>query len=99
MKESKERELQALQKDSADQIKYNDEESKRNVDKLELEKKKKGDELRALMTSHNAEEEKCRGTLATTIRQQYNEKITEYDSMMDLKTKEKEEKLVFSYRN
>lgn len=94
MKDSREKELIQLKKETEQQIKANEEEHKRNMEKLDAEKKKKTDELKTLVDANKNEEEKNRMTLSNLIRQQFNEKIMEYDAMMDGKTKEKEEQKV-----
>ncbi|MDR3582419.1 MAG: hypothetical protein P4L67_04065 [Candidatus Pacebacteria bacterium] len=94
MKDTREQELIRLKKETDQQIKYNEEEHKRNMEKLEAEKKKKTDELKALVETNKNEEEKNRNALGGLIRQQFNEKIFEYDSMMEGKNKEREEQKV-----
>ena len=94
MKDSKEHELITLKKECEQQIKYNEEDHKRNMEKLDAERKKKMDEIRSLVEVNKNEEEKNRGFLSSQIRQQYNEKIIEYDNIMDTKTKEREEQKV-----
>ena len=70
-----------------------DESHKREMEKLEAEKKKKMDELKALIEANKTEEEKNRSLLSSNIKQ-FNEKIDEYDKIMESKTKEKEEQEV-----
>ena len=96
VKDSKEQELIAIKKDSEQLIKEHDEEHKRMLEKLEGERKKKADELAALTQLNKTEEEKNRGLLSTQIRQQFNDKILDYDGTMEAKTKEKEEQKVSS---
>jgi len=63
--------------------------------KLENEKKAKTEEIKQLIDANKIEEEKNRGLLSSQIRQQFNDKIAEYDNMMETKNKEKEEQKVF----
>ena len=84
-----------MKKECEQQIKYNDEEHKRNMAKLENEKKAKTEEIKQLIDANKIEEEKNRGLLSSQIRQQFNDKIAEYDNMMETKNKEKEEQKVF----
>lgn len=65
------------------------------MEKLEAECKKKMDEIKVLIETNKNEEDKIRGTLSSLIRQQFNEKIDEYDKMMKEKNKEKEDQEVF----
>jgi len=67
------------------------------MEKLEAERKKKMDELKLLIDVNKNEEEKNRGLLSSQIRQQFNEKIDEYDKMMKDRNKDKEEQEV-NYR-
>ena len=94
VKETKEEELLAIKTEGEQLTKEHDEEHKRNLEKLEGERKKKADELAALMALSKLEEEKNRGALGTQIRQQFNDKIVDYDTAMETKTKEKEEQRV-----
>lgn len=64
------------------------------MEKLEAEQKKKMDELKLLIDANKNEEEKNRGLLSSQIRQQFNEKIDEYDKLMKDRSKDKEDQEV-----
>lgn len=64
------------------------------MEKLEAERKKKDDELKLLIATNKTEEEKNRGMLSSQIRQQFNEKVDEYDKMMKDRSKDKEDQEV-----
>lgn len=91
MKSKKQQELESLKKRGEQQMKANEEDHKRNMDKYEAEKKKKAEELKNLMeTVNSADEKKHRETLSQE-RQRFNEKINDYDTGMESKIKERED--------
>lgn len=56
------------------------------------------DEIKTLLEANKNEEDSNRRSLAQQIRTFFNDKIIEYDNVMESKTKEKEDNKVKIYR-
>ena len=77
-------------------MKSNEEEHKRNMEKYENERKKKNEELKNLMDTVNSADEKKHRDALGQERIRYNEKINDYDTIMEGKIKEREDHKVIS---